>query len=218
MDEKSIKIILADDHLMFRAGLKTLIERSDRFLVVDEASNGEELLAKLKGGRCDLVVMDLSMPKMGGLEALSKIAAKYPRIRVLVLTMQKDTHYFHRTMSTGACGYVLKDDAFEQLVEAIDIILTGKEFVSPSIRSLLDEQSGETVKEEKVLPPVDLLTKRERQVLKLIASGDANKNIAKQLGISIRTVEVHRSNLIRKLGIKTTAGLVKYSMAEAFKE
>ena len=215
MSGKINKIILADDHLMFRAGLKTLIERTEGFTVIDEAGHGEELLNKLKRRRCDLVVMDLSMPRMSGMDALQQIVEKYPRMKVLVLTMQKDTQYFHRAMLTGASGYVLKDDAFEQLVKAMQTILTGEQFISPSIRSLVNEQI-EAPKGKSPAPSIDFLTKRECQVLKLIASGLANKNIARQLDISIRTVEVHRSNLIKKLGIKTTAGLVKYAMTEAF--
>ena len=215
--KKPYRIILADDHSMFRAGLRTLIEKEDKLSVVDEACDGEDLLKKLKGGKCDLVVIDLSMPKMDGITALKQISKKYPRIKVLVLTMQKDTSYFRDAMAQGASGYLLKDDAFEQLVKAIDTVLNNEQFLSPSILGLVKEQVSDPEKlSRKKDPNIEVLTKREQQVLKLVAAGLANKNIAHQLDISIRTVEVHRSNLTKKLKIKTTAGLVKYAIANAF--
>lgn len=213
---KPHRIILADDHSMFRAGLKTLIDKTGRFDVVDEACDGEDLFEKMKGGRCDLVVMDLSMPKMNGFTALEQVVKRYSRIKILVLTMHKDTQYFHKAMSGGANGYLLKDDAFEQLVSAMDRILAGDQFISPGILKLLEEQEGTSAKEKKTDIKINLLTKREQQVLSLVAAGLANKNIAHQLGISVRTVEVHRMNFMKKLGIKTTAGLVRYAMEISF--
>jgi DNA-binding NarL/FixJ family response regulator len=212
------RIILADDHSMFRAGLRTLIEKNERFCVIDEACDGEDLLKKLKGSRCDLVVMDVSMPKMSGITALKQVIKKYPRIKVLVLTMHKDTQYFHRAMADGASGYLLKDDAFEQLVKAMDMVLSGNQFISPGILTLVEEQQGAVAKEKKSDMKIDLLSKREQQVLRLVAAGLANKNIAHQLGISVRTVEAHRLNFMKKLGIKTTAGLVRYAMEISFVE
>jgi len=217
---KRYRIILADDHRMFRAGLKTLIEREDRFDVVDEACDGFDLLEKLKGGKCDLIVMDLSMPRMDGLTAMEQIAARYPRVRILVLTMHKDPAFFRDAMSCGASGYLLKDDAFEKLVRAMDVLINGGQFFSPSVTDLLkEEQVGRTDRAEaRSIPAIDVLTRREREVLRLIATGLANKNIARQLNISVRTVEVHRSNLTKKLGLKSTAGLVRYTLENAFTE
>lgn len=216
---KKYRIMLADDHSMFRAGLRTLIDREERFIVVDEASDGEELLKKMRRKKCDLVVIDVSMPKMDGLTALKHIVKKYPGIKSLVLTMHKDPLYFRRAMEQGASGYLLKDDAFEQLVKAIDTVLNDEQFLSPSIIGLVREQVSEPKRSSsKKEPKIEILTKREQQVLKLVAAGLANKNIAHQLNISSRTVEVHRSNLTRKLGIKTTAGLVKYAIENAFVE
>ena len=214
---KPYRIILADDHSMFRSGLRALIEREKRFLVIDEACDGEDLLKKLKGGKCDLIVMDLSMPKMDGITALKRIRKKYPRIKVLVLTMQKDTFHFREAMAQGACGYLLKDDAFEQLIKAMDTVLNDEQFLSFSILSLVKEQVDRPGKgKKKKQPAIGILTKREQQVLKLVAAGLANKNVANQLHISIRTVEAHRSNVTKKLGIKTTAGLVRYAMENVF--
>jgi len=215
---KTYRVILADDHSMFRTGLRTLIERTEGFSVADEAGDGRELLKKLKGGRSDLVVMDLSMPRMDGLSALKFIVRKYPRIKVLVLTMQKDTSYFRQAMAHGACGYLLKDDAFEQLVRAMQTVLSGGQFISPSILSLVKEQLEAPAKKDRKEPAIDILTKREQQVLRMVATGLANKNIARQLNISIRTVEVHRANVTKKLSIKTTAGLVRYAIANVFVE
>jgi len=218
---KPYRIILADDHRMFRAGLKTLIEREDRFAVIDEASDGADLLEKLKGSKCDLIVMDLSMPRMDGLKAMEQIVVRYSRIKLLVLTMQKDPAFFRDAMSLGASGYLLKDDAFEQLVRAMDVLLDGGQFFSPSVTRLLKEEHEEQPESSQPavsMPAIDVLTRREREVLRLIAAGLANKNIARQLDISVRTVEVHRSNLTKKLGVKSTAGLVRYTLENAFPE
>ncbi len=206
------QIFLADDHQMFRTGLRTLIERQEEFRVVDEASDGDDLLKKLPGSKCDVVLLDLSMPKLGGMDALPLILKRYPKVRVLVLTMQKDAHYCQKAMDRGAAGYLLKDDAFEQLVKAMKAVIANERFVSPSILHLARDEGDSVAKASRKKAAAAVLSGREQEVLRLVAAGLANKNIAKKLNISIRTVEVHRSNLIRKLNIKTTAGLVRYAM------
>ena len=209
-----IRIILADDHEMLRAGLKGLLEKESDFKVVAQARDGEDLLEKLAATKTDCVVMDLSMPNMDGLTCLKEIRKKFPKIRCLVLTMQKDTEHFKHAMSSGACGYILKDGAFEQLVMAIKIIMKGKHFISPTISNLIAEQYVRSMEQGGDSPSLEILTPREKEILCLIANGDANKNIARKLKISIRTVETHRSRMIQKLGFKTSASLVKYAISK----
>ncbi len=209
----AIRVILADDHEMFRSGLRGLLEKNSDFKVVAEAGNGEILLAKLKTTKTDCVVLDLSMPQMDGLETLKELRQKFPKVKVLILTMQKDIEHFKYAMAGGACGYILKDAAFEQLVMAIKLITKGKKFVSPAISDYITEQYVRSI-ESGDAPSLEILTNREKQVLTLIVKGSANKNIASALKISIRTVETHRSRLIHKLGINTAAGLVKYAISK----
>jgi len=209
------KIILADDHEMFREGLKGLLERESDCTVVGEARDGMELIEKLKKISCDVIVLDISMPNMDGMTAMKIIREKHPDIKILVLTMQKDQEHFKHAMSYGALGYLLKDDAFDQLAGAIKTIMKGKPFISPSVSSLLTDRYIRSL-EEAEDPSTDILTKRECQILKFIATGLANKNIAAKLKISIRTVETHRIHLTNKLGIKTTAGLVRFAISKGF--
>lgn len=208
-----IRIILADDHEMFRAGLKSLLEKEPDFKVVAQAKEGEELLEKLAATKADCVVIDLAMPNMDGLTTLKEIRRQFPKLKCLVLTMQKDPEHFKHAMMAGAKGYILKDSAFDQLAMAIKVIMRGKNFISPSISTLIAEQYVRSTQEGGE-PSLEILTNREREILSLIAKGAANKNIASTLKISIRTVETHRSRLIHKLGIKTAAGLVKYAMSK----
>ena len=206
-----VRIILADDHEILRAGLKSLLDREPDFKVVAQARDGQELLDKLTSSKADCVVMDLSMPNLDGLATLKEIRKDFPKIKCLVLTMQKDQEHFKRAMANGASGYVLKDNAFDLLVMAIKMVMKGKTFISPAISDLIAEQYVHSVQEGDV-PSLEILTQREKEILSLVARGDANKNIATRLKISVRTVETHRNRLIHKLGFKTTAALVKYAM------
>ncbi len=205
------KIILADDHAIFRAGLKSLIDKEPSFKVVAQAKDGEELLSVLGSQKCDIVVLDLSMPNLSGMSALELIHQKFPKVKVLILTMQNDNEHFKKAIMGGASGYLLKEDAYEQLVLAIKLIIKGKKYISPSLSSLMAERYVRAL-DEPTTPSLEILTKRERQILELIARGLSNKNIAVKLKISIRTVEAHRTNLAHKLRIKTAAGLVKYAI------
>ena len=205
------QIILADDHEILCQGLKSLIEKDPSLRVVAQAKNGLELISALKSFKTDIVILDLSMPEMDGLTALEGIKNKFSKVKVLVLTTQKDREHFKHAMARGACGYILKDDAFDQLLIAVKTVLKGKKFVSPSIAALLTDQYLRS------LDPVEgssleILTRREKDVLKLVAAGCPNKQIALRLKISIRTVETHRANLSRKLGVNNTANLVRYAM------
>lgn len=205
------KIIIADDHAIVRVGLKDLVQKDTDLTVVAEARDGQELLDLLSSHRCDLVVADISMPNMDGLTAVKEIHRKYPKVKVLILSMLKDYQHFKELMAHGASGYLVKDDAPEQLVIAIKTILKGNKFVSPSVSKVLVDHQLRSLDDGEI-PSLGILTGREQQVLTMIAKGLANKNIAAKLKISIRTVEHHRSNLTDKLGFKTPSALVKYAI------
>lgn len=205
------KIIIADDHAVVREGLKGLIQQNHSLTVVAEAKDGQELLDLLSSQKCDLVVVDISMPHMDGLTALKAIHRKYPKIKVLILSMMKDYQHFQEVMAQGASGYIVKDDASDQLVVAIKAILRGNKFVSPSVSKVLVDRQLRSIDDGEI-PSLEILTVREKQILIMIAKGMANKNIAAKLKISIRTVEHHRANLTDKLGFKTPGALVKYAM------
>lgn len=207
------RIILADDHQILRAGLKDLIEKDKAFKVVGQAKDGDELLSLMDSVKCDLIIMDLSMPNRDGMQAIQEVRVKFPKVRILVLTMQKDQEHFKHAMAHGASGYVLKEDAYDQLMMAVKMVLRGKKFVSPTISRLLTDYYVRSL-DEAQSSSLDILTKREQQILQFIGSGMANKNIASRLKLSVRTVETHRANLGHKLGIKNTAGLVKYALSK----
>ena len=207
------KVILADDHDILRAGLQSLIEKDKIFKIVAQASDGEELLLKLKTNKCDLVIIDLSMPNLSGVAAIQHIKKQFPKVKCLVLTMQKDHEHFKEAMQRGASGYILKEDAFEQLTLAMKVVLRGQQFISPSVSKLVTERYIRSLDEVET-PLLEILTKREKEILRLVAEGFANKNIAAKLKISIRTVETHRFHLMEKLGIKKTAGLVRFAASK----
>lgn len=206
-------IVLADDHKILREGLKSLIEKESGFQVAAQAANGEELLALLEKQRCDIIVLDLSMPQMDGMATLIEIKKRFPKIKTLILTMQKDLAHFKQAMASGADGYILKEDAYDQLILALKTILKAKSFISPALKNLITDQFIRSA-DEREGSSLNILTKRELQILKLIAQGLPNKGIAARLKLSIRTVETHRSNLSQKLDIHNTAGLVKYAIAK----
>ncbi len=208
-----LRIVLADDHELFRQGLKSLVNKDPSMVVVGEARNGEELLKVLKTVKCDVVVTDLTMPVEDGMLAIQKIREKFPKYKVLVLTMQKDHEHFKRAMKFGANGYLLKDDAFEQFTTAVRMIMKNKRFVSASVSTLLADRFIRSLGDVDS-PVLEILTKRELQILELIANGQANKNVASKLKLSVRTIETHRANLSNKLGIKNTAGLVRFAVSK----
>lgn len=207
------RIIIADDHSIVREGLKGVIQQEPPLKVVGEAANGKELLALLGTLKCDLVVMDIAMPEMDGLTALKEIKRRHPGVKVIIFSMLKDYEHFEHARAHGASGYLAKDDAGDELVRAIKTVLQGKNYVSPSVTTLLAGRQLRAM-ENGESPSIEILTKREKQVLELVAKGLANKNIAAELKISIHTVENHRAHLSDKLGLKNTAALVKYAMAK----
>jgi DNA-binding NarL/FixJ family response regulator len=203
---------LADDHSLFRQGLKAVLEGTDEFKVVGEAGDGLELIDLLNQVNPHLIVLDISMPNLRGIEAIPEIKKKHPEVKILVVTMHNDKEYLYQAISRGADGYFLKKDAGTELFSAIERIRKGKVYISPSLSgNLADYWEGirEGVKKS-------ILTNREKEVLSLIAGGKSNKEIADMLYISVHTVERHRANLMEKLNFKKTADLVKYAIEKGY--
>lgn len=198
-------IVLADDHALMRQGLAGIIAGTGDLEVVGEAGDGLELLALLRKLAPRLVILDLSMPKLRGLEAIREIKARSPEISVLVLTMHKE--YVHQALAAGADGYLLKEDADRDLFSAIEAIRQGRRYISSRLQATWVDGWDRIA---------DPLTLRERQVLKLIAEGRTNKEIGEVLEISVRTVESHRAAILEKLRLKGTAELVKYALEHGY--
>ena len=208
------KILIADDHAMVRQGIASFLRMSDEFEVVGEAADGVEAIEAVKRTRPDIVLMDISMPRLGGLEATLEIRKDHPDVKVLVLTQYEDTVYIRRFFKAGASGYLPKKAVGEDLLTAIRAIKEGRTYVHPSIASgVVDGYLGIT-KGEPVEDPYDSLTDREKQVLKLIAEGHTHKEAADILNISVKTVIAHQTNISEKLKIHSRAGLIKFAIAK----
>lgn len=216
--ESPFKIVLADDHVMFRRGVKSMIQGMDNVEVVGEAGDGFELLNLLKHIRPHLVIMDISMPNLRGLEATREIKTLDPGIKVLILSMHKEREYLYHALTAGVEGYLLKEDADGELISAIETLRQGGTFISPLLSAQMADifvhkfRSGD----ESPTAPEEPLTIRERQIVKLIAEGKSSKEIGELLYISSRTVQHHRANIMRKLGVKKTTDLVKYAMQKGY--
>ena len=210
------RIVLADDHVMFRQGIKNILEGAENLEVVGEASDGLDLLKIIKKAIPDMVILDISMPNLRGLEATREIKMISPDVKVLILTMHKDKEYVFYAISAGAEGYLLKEDADTELFAAVETIRQGGHYISPLLSGDLTHELIRASHKRQATSPPDLLTVREREVLKLIAEGISNKEIADLLFISIRTVEHHRANIMRKLNIKQTANLIKYAISKGY--
>lgn len=207
-----IKVLLADDHAILRTGLRMLIGAADDLEVVGEAGDGEEAVARASQLRPDVVLMDISMPKLDGIQATEAIRRQHPAIKVLMLTMHEDDAYLFRTIQAGGAGYVLKKAADAEVLDAIRHVAGGGAFIRPAVatRLMQDYQARVDLGEE--VDSYGRLTEREREILRLIAGGHTNTQIAQQLVISVRTVETHRANLMEKLGLQNRAELVKYAL------
>ena len=210
--QKNIKIVLAEDHTILREGLKALLSSDPKFDIIGEAADGREAVRCVEKLGPDLILMDLSMPRMSGMEAIREIKNRYPQTRIIALTVHKTDEYLHTTLQAGADGYVLKDATHAELVLAIKNVIKGKSYLSPGVSEKVIE--GYLEGKESVMPdsPWETLSPREREVLKLIAEGYKNKEIAGDLCISLKTVEKHRANLMKKLDLHNAAALTVYAM------
>ena len=212
MDERQ-RVLIAEDHTLLRAGLRALLLQDATLEIVGEADNGRDAIRAIGALKPHLVLMDLSMPGMNGIEAITDIKRRYPDTRVLVLTIHKTDEYIHESLRAGADGYILKDATHDELRVAIRSVLNGKIYLSPDISSnVINGYLGSGRLEGRAASPWDTLTHREREVLKLVAEGHSNKYIAEYLCLSIKTVEKHRSNLMRKLDLHNASTLTAYAI------
>ena len=210
--QDNIKIVIAEDHTILREGLKALLNSDPQFDIIGEAADGREAVRRVEKLGPDLILMDLSMPRMSGMEAIREIKNRYPETRIIALTVHKTDEYLHTTLQAGADGYVLKDATHDELVLAIKNVMKGRSYLSPGVSEKVIE--GYLEGKESVAPdsPWETLSPREREVLKLIAEGYKNKEIADDLCISLKTVEKHRANLMKKLDLHNAAALTVYAM------
>jgi DNA-binding NarL/FixJ family response regulator len=216
---EKIKVLLADDHTVVREGLRVLLEAEPDITVVGEAENGRQALQLARDKAPDVVIMDIAMPVLNGLEATRQIVKEVPAAKVLVLSSHNDDEFVHQVTEVGASGYLLKQTAATDLIKAVRETKRGNAFFSPAISKRLAEQYREAFLNGAPLKKKNrLLTSREAEVLQLIAEGRANKQIAGELCLSIKTVEKHRQQLMNKLNIHDIAGLTRYAMAKGIIE
>jgi DNA-binding NarL/FixJ family response regulator len=201
---KKIRLVLADDHPMIRAGFKTLLGQSKDLEVAGEAENGNELLKVVEAVQPDVTLVDIHMPGLNGLEALEELRASYPDMKFVVLTMHEEREYVRKALKAGADGYLLKNIEREELENAIHTVYKGGKYFSDEITAILADPAGRTSNNE-----ASEITPREKEVLALVAGGHSTKQIADQLGISIRTVETHRINMLKKMEVSNSAELIK---------
>lgn len=206
------RIVIAEDHRILREGLRALISSEPNLDVVGEAEDGRDAIHCVETLTPDLVLMDLSMPRMDGLDAIKEIKKRHPETKVLALTVHKTEEYILATLRAGADGYVLKDATQDELLLAIRSVLGGKSYLSPGASEKVIEGYLESRKTLKTSTSWDTLTPREREILKLIAEGYKNRDIADYLFVSIKTVEKHRANLMKKLDLHTTSALTAFAM------
>ena len=205
------RVLLADDHFMVRAGIRSLLESIEHVTVMGEASDGREALEMLGTLDVNLVFMDISMPGLNGLEALSRMKQQFPHVSVVILSMHKNPEYAWKALQSGASGYLLKKDGVAQLKSAISAILSGKTYVSPEVSKALQWQNP-GLSLSSPYRTLDQLSGRQREILQLIAEGENTKSIAQILHISSKTVEFHRARLMKHLGIYEIAGLVRFAV------
>jgi two-component system, NarL family, response regulator NreC len=207
-----IKILLADDHSVMRTGLRLVLERQADFRVVAEAADGREAVTLAQQHQPDVVVMDITMPNLNGIEAARQISAAQTQSSIVMLSMHSDEAYVLRALKAGARGYLLKESAESDLIAAIRAVYAGKAFFSPAVSRMLVEDYVRQLQDREIEDSYELLTTREREVLQLIAEGKANKEIAAMLNVSLYTVESHRGNLMEKLNLHTVPELILYAV------
>ena len=207
-----IRILVTDDHALFRQGIKTMLSAELDMEVVGEASNGSDAIARAAEARPDIVLMDIGMAGLSSFEASRQIRKNRPETRILFLTMYDDEDYLVECMEVGAAGYVLKDSPATQLLSAIRDVYRGGSYLSPRMLSQLVDDFRSRIKSTQRLPRFATLTTREKEVLKLLAEGNSVKEIACDLNLSVKTVEAHKFNLMRKLDIHNKAQLVQYAI------
>lgn len=207
-----IRIVVADDHTIMRSGLRAVLERYADMKVVGEAADGREAIQSADELRPNVIVLDVAMPNLNGIEAARQISARQPDVAIVVLSMHSDESYVLRALKAGARGYLLKDSAEGDLVGAIRAVSEGKAFFSPAISRMLVDDYMRQMQQRGVEDSYELLTTREREILQMLAEGRSNKDIARMLDLSLYTVETHRSNLMQKLNLHGIPELMLYAI------
>jgi two-component system, NarL family, response regulator NreC len=209
---RKIRILLVDDHKLMRSGLRVLLEQQSDMAVVGEASDGREAVALAGSLKPDVVVMDIGMPNLNGIEAAHQMTQSFSEIAVVMLSMHSDESYVLRALKAGAKGYLLKDSAESDLIRAVKAVAESKSFFSPAVSKVLLDDYVRKLKRSGAEDAYDLLTPREREVLQLVAEGKSNKDIANLLNLSVYTVETHRSNIMEKLNLHGIPELILYAV------
>ncbi|QOY88041.1 response regulator [Paludibaculum fermentans] len=208
----SIRVLLADDHKLMRSGLRLLVEQQPEFRVVGEAGDGRQAVALATELKPDVAVLDIGMPELNGIEAARQITEQLPETAVVMLSMHSDESYVLRALKAGARGYLLKDSAEADLVQAIVAVREGKSFFSPAVSQVLLEDYLRKLRKTGAEDSYELLSPREREILQLVAEGKSSKDVANLLNLSVYTVETHRANLMKKLNLKSMPELILYAV------
>ena len=209
---KKLRILIADDHGIVRTGLKLQLERNDQFEVVGEAADGREAVRLAEELVPDIVIMDIAMPSLNGIQAAAQIIKTLPQTGIIMLSMHSDETYITRTLAAGARGYLLKDNAEVDLYRAVQVVAQGKPFFSPAIANTLLEDYMCQMQQRGLQDSYDLLTDREKEILQLLAEGRSNKDVAVLLNLSTNTVETHRTRIMQKLDLHSAAEIVLYAV------
>lgn len=209
-----IKVLLADDHTMFREGLKQILSETSDIVVIDEAENTGEVLAKVCEQRFDVVILDITMPGRNGIDIISELKSGYPALQVLILSMHPEDQYAVRTIKAGAAGYITKNRAPRELISAIRKISTGEKYISPAVA----EQLAIELEDDHQILPHQKLSDREYQVMCMIASGKTVNEIANELSLSVSTISTNRARILRKMNIKNSAELTYYAVKHGLVE
>jgi two-component system, NarL family, response regulator NreC len=207
-----IRVVIADDHSVVRQGLRAWLERSGYIQVVGEAADGREAVALVDELKPDVVMMDIAMPMLNGIDATAQVMRRHPDTKVIILSMHADESYILRALGAGAKGYLLKESTETDVLPAVKSVTEGKPYVTPSIARVLLEDYIRMLKQNNLQDSYDLLTEREREVLQLLAQGKSNKEVAQVLDLSPHTIESHRTNLMQKLNLHNTAEIVLYAV------
>jgi len=209
----AFRILLADDHKIVREGLRSLLEKQPGMEVIAETDNGRSTVKAARELLPDLVIIDIGMPELNGIEATRQIVEENPRIRVVALSMHSDRRFVAQMFKAGAAAYLLKDCAFEELTRAVRVVLAGRVYLSPQVAGpVMDDYIRHLAATD--ASGFSMLTAREREVLQLLAEGNSTKQIANSLHVSMKTVETHRQQIMNKLGVQSVADLVKYAIRE----
>ncbi len=207
-----IRVLLADDHDIVRAGLKSLLERQEDIEIVGEAADGRKAVALAEELNPSLIVMDIAMPQLNGIDAAAQILRRDPEVKIIVLSMYGDEEFLVRALAAGVKGYLLKDDVQADLLRAVRAVATGRSFFSPAIAQTLAEDYVRQLQNKGLQDSYELLSEREREILQLLAEGKSNKEAAAVLNVSPYTVETHRTHLMQKLNLHNTAEIVLYAV------